>query len=157
MDPEKGQGQLRSFVHLVSLICLSCVHNAAQSYQEGGGYVKGLAPNRKGGRVGWGWGVSGWGWGVSGWGWGVWGGDGVCGVNRNSLRDTVNEDTLDWSRQYPPIFLFQAVPGKVRAYGLIIDMSLKGRLGEVPFLTHMQCNVSLCNGDSVRPAGRPAW
>ena len=21
------------------------------------------------------------------------------------------------------------------------------------FLTHMQCNVSLCNGDSVRPAG----
>ena len=24
------------------------------------------------------------------------------------------------------------------------------------FLTHMQCNVSLCNGDSVRPAGRPA-
>ena len=22
------------------------------------------------------------------------------------------------------------------------------------FLTHMQCNVSLCNGDSVRPAGR---
>ena len=24
-------------------------------------------------------------------------------------------------------------------------------------LTHMQCNVSLCNGDSVRPSGRPAW
>ena len=23
-------------------------------------------------------------------------------------------------------------------------------------LTHMQCNVSLCNGDSVRPAVRPA-
>ena len=24
------------------------------------------------------------------------------------------------------------------------------------YLTHMQCNVSLCNGDSVRPAVRPA-
>ena len=23
-------------------------------------------------------------------------------------------------------------------------------------LTHMQCNVSLCNGDSVRPAVRPS-
>ena len=26
---------------------------------------------------------------------------------------------------------------------------------DILFLTHMQCNVSLCNGDSV--AGRPAW
>ena len=24
------------------------------------------------------------------------------------------------------------------------------------FLTHMQCNVSLCNGDAVRPSVQPA-
>ena len=91
----------------------------------------------------------------------------INNYNFRSSNTLLNIPLYDVSRQCGLSVLLSHcltwVPGCVPRIKAMVDNflsvnSLFGNLllGNSSFLTHMQCNVSLCNGDSVRPAGRPA-